>query len=67
MTSNNREAATDRLDAARSEETTAAKDLEAVRGTNGELPAQVRLRAAETEVSARSAWLAWTDESADDR
>ena len=62
---NHRQAATDRLGVARGAEATAADELEAVRGTSGEFHADVQLRAAEAEVSARSAWLAWTDEAED--
>ena len=65
MAGKHRQAATDRLDVARRAETTAADELEAARGTNAEFHADVQLRAAEAEVSARSAWLAWTDEAED--
>jgi hypothetical protein len=65
MDSTTREA-TERLDVARSAETTAADGLEAARGTAGEFHATVQLRATERESAARSAWLAWTDDAVDE-
>ena len=65
MDSTTREAATERLDAARSAEARAAGELEAARGTAGEFHATVQLRATERESAARSAWLAWTDDAVD--
>ena len=64
MDRTNREAA-ERLDVARADEATAAKDLEAARGTAGEFHAGVQLAATEREVAARSAWLAWTGDARD--
>ena len=61
MNSDSRDAASARLDVARSEEKTASDDLEAATGTSHELHAAVELRAAEDEVEARTAWLAWAD------
>ena len=67
MGSTTREAAAERLDVARRAEATAANDLEAARGTAGEFHATVQLRATERESAARSAWLAWTADAADER
>jgi hypothetical protein len=64
--SNSREAAAERLDVARGAEEVAANELDAASGTPGEFHAAVQLRAAEREVLARSAWVAWTGQSGDD-
>ena len=67
MESTTRGAATERLDVARRAEATAGDELEAARGTAGEFHATVQLKAAERESAARSAWLAWNDDAADER
>lgn len=54
-------AASTRLDVARGAETQAAQALQAARGSEGHFHAAVQLRAAEDEVEARAAWLAWTE------
>jgi hypothetical protein len=66
MNSQHRSAAGVRLDAARGEESAASDDLDAAAGTAGEFHAAVQLRAAEDEVEARAAWLAWTDRGEED-
>ena len=67
MDRNTGEAAAERLDVARGEESAAAKKLETARGTAGEFHADVELRATGREVSARSAWVAWAEEGGDQR
>ena len=54
-------AAATRLDAARGAETNAADALREARGTEAHFHAAVQHRAAEDEVEARAAWLAWTE------
>ena len=66
MQSTTRERATVRLDVARGDETSAARYLEAARGTTDELHAAVQLGASEREVAARSAWLAWVEDGDND-
>ena len=61
MNSNDRSAASARLDVARGERATAADDLDAARGTAAKFHAAVQLRAAEDEIDAREAWVAWSD------
>lgn len=60
--SDTQEGAASRLDVARGAETSAARNLETVRGTPDELHAAVQLGASRREVAARSAWLAWVEE-----
>lgn len=66
MQSTTRERATARLAVARSDATSAARDLDTARGTTDELHAAVQLGADEREVAARSAWLAWVEEGDND-
>ena len=66
MQSTTRERATARLAVARSDATSAARDLDTARGTTDELHAAVQLGAHEREVAARSAWLAWVEEGDND-
>jgi hypothetical protein len=61
-----RKGAASRLDVARGAETSAARNLDAVRGTLDELHAAVQLGASRREVAARSAWLAWVEEGESD-
>ena len=61
MSSTDRTAANARLDVARREESAASSELRAASGTTARFHAAVQLRAAEDEVEARAAWLAWTD------
>jgi hypothetical protein len=61
-----RERANARLDVARADETSAARDLDTARGTTDELHAAVQLGASEREVAARSAWLAWVEDGDND-
>ena len=61
MTRDSSTAAAERLDAARSEETKASAALEEATGTSNHFHAAVQLRAAEDQVEARTAWLAWTE------
>jgi hypothetical protein len=61
MTSDSSNAAAERLDVARSEETRASDALRAASGTSEHFHAAVQLRAAEDQVEARTAWLAWTE------
>ena len=65
MQSTTRERASARLDVARSDEISAARDLDTARGTSDELHAAVQFGASEREVAARSAWLAWVEEGDD--
>ena len=67
LTAKTRQAAADRVEIACRAATAAATDLEQARGTSHEFHAHVQLRAATAEVAARSAWLAWTDQAADER
>jgi hypothetical protein len=66
MQSTTREHATARLGVAAREETSAARSLDAARGTTDELHAAVQLGAHEGEVAARTAWLAWVEEGDND-
>lgn len=66
METNRRDTATARLDVAHAEEATAAHQLAAARGSTARFHATVQLRAAETEVAARSAWVAWTETAGSD-
>jgi hypothetical protein len=61
MNSDTHGAASARLDTARGDETVAAAHLHAATGTVDRFHASVQLRAAEDQVEARAAWLAWTD------
>jgi hypothetical protein len=66
MQSTTRERANARLNVARGDETSAARDLDTARGTTDELHAAVQLGATAREVAARSAWLAWVEEGEND-
>jgi hypothetical protein len=61
MNSDTHGAASARLGSARSDETAAAAHLNTATGTVERFHASVQLRAAEDQVEARAAWLAWTD------
>ena len=67
MHSIDRSAASARLDVARREQVTATDDLNEARGAAARFHASVQLRAAEDEVEARAAWLAWADRGDADR
>ena len=67
MNSDPHNAASARLDSARTDETSAAAHLRAASGTVGKFHSSVQLRAAEDQVEARAAWLAWTDRADETR
>ena len=56
-----REVAVARLQSASRRRDMQVRQYDAARGTDGELPAYTRLRAAVDQVAAREAWLAWLD------
>ena len=63
--SDSRDAAIERLDAAKDARDRRAEQHDAVRETNGEVRAAAELEAAEDQLAAREAWLTWVDR--DDR
>jgi hypothetical protein len=57
----NRVVAVERLDRARDQRATAAREFEAADGSARELPAFAKLEDAEEQFAAREAWLKWID------
>jgi hypothetical protein len=62
MASEERDRASQRLEAALVEQDRLGERFDAAAGTSTELGAYVRLRAAGDEVKARQAWLNWVDD-----
>jgi hypothetical protein len=62
MRDNEHISALERLKGARAEQKRPGEDYDSALGTSSELDAQVRLAAADEQVSARQTWLHWVDD-----